>query len=89
LNFAWILYFNQLLNSSVKVYCLFRLSKQRWSNRGDQRSDNGVGMVETLRNAMAFYLTTLYVSILALTVISYSGLLDLPGLRIAHALLLG
>ncbi len=89
LNFAWILYFNQLLNASVKVYCLFRLSKQRWSNRGDQRSDTGVGMAETLRNAMAFYLTTLYVSILALTVISYSGLLDLPTLRTTRTFLFG
>ena len=32
-----ILYVNQFINAAVKVYCLFRLSKQRWSNRGDQK----------------------------------------------------
>jgi len=36
MSYPWILYLNQLINASVKVYCIFRLSKQRWSNRGNQ-----------------------------------------------------
>ncbi|MDP7098457.1 MAG: glycosyltransferase [Rhodospirillales bacterium] len=87
--FPWMLYFNQLINASVKVYCLFRLSKQRWSNRGDQRSEDGTGLAETLRVAMANYLTLLYVSILCLAVITYSELLDLPSLNAARTLLFG
>ncbi len=85
--FPWILYFNQLINASVKVYCLFRLSKQRWSNRGDQKSEDGAGLAETLRVAMANYLTALYVSILCLGVITYSELLDVASLNAARTLL--
>ncbi len=87
--FPWILYFNQLINASVKVYCLFRLSKQRWSNRGDQRAEECTGTVAVLRQSMAFYLTALYLSALALAVISYSGLLDLPSPAFARFFLFG
>lgn len=83
LAFPFILYFNQLINASVKVYCLFRLSKQRWSNRGDQAAGFQDGMVERLRNGMAFYLTALYLSALCLGVITYSGLVDLPSFNAA------
>ena len=36
MSFPLLLYFNQIINSVVKVYALFRLAKQRWSNRGNQ-----------------------------------------------------
>lgn len=87
--FPFILYFNQLINASVKVYCLFRLSKQRWSNRGDQRSADGNGWLEVFRNSMAIYLTTLYISILALAIITYSELLTLPSIRTAFLFVSG
>ncbi len=58
-------------------------------NRGDQRSEDGTGLAETLRVAMANYLTLLYVSILCLAVITYSELLDLPSLNAARTLLFG
>jgi glycosyltransferase Alg8 len=89
LAFPFILYFNQLINAGVKVYSLFRLSKQRWTNRGDQRSADGSGMVEALRNVMAGYLTTIYVFLLALGVLVYSELLDLPSTVAARTLLFG
>lgn len=85
--FPAILYFNQLINAGVKVYCLFRLSKQRWTNRGDQKSEDGAGLGETLRNAMASYLTLLYVGILVLFVVTYSGLIDLPTTTMASSFL--
>jgi len=89
LAFPFILYFNQLINAGVKVYCLFRLSKQRWSNRGDQRSSDGSGLAETLRNVMASYLTALYLFMLVLGLLVYSELLDLPGTAAAKTLLMG
>ena len=89
LAFPFILYFNQLINAGVKVYCLFRLSNQRWTNRGDQRSQEGSGMVEVLRNVMASYLTTIYVFLLALGILVYSELLDLPSIVAAQTLLFG
>jgi len=88
LYFPWILYFNQLINASVKVYCLFRLSKQKWSNRGNQTAGFEGGFVETLRNFMAFYLTSLYMGGLMLGVLVYSELIDLPSLAMAKTLLL-
>jgi len=78
LSYPFILYFNQLINASVKVYCIFRLSKQRWSNRGDQRAGEGDGLIATLQNWMASYLTFLYVTMLFLGVCLIAGLIDPP-----------
>lgn len=87
LSYPFILYFNQLINASVKVYCIFRLSKQRWSNRGDQRAGEGDGLIATLQNWMASYLTVLYVTILFVGVCLMAGLIDPPsGRMISHVL---
>ena len=84
-----ILYFNQLINAAVKVYCMFRLSKQRWSNRGNQTAGmDGSGWKDLARNSMARYLTALYVTMLFLAVISYSGLLEIPSANVLRALFL-
>ena len=74
-----ILYFNQLINASVKVYCLWRLSKQRWSNRGNQSAGmDGAGWLSFYRTWMARYLTVFSVACLFIAVMMYSGLLPLP-----------
>lgn len=87
ISFPLILYFNQLINAGVKVYCLFRLSKQRWANRSDQSAGFGNSLILRLQNGMAFYLTTLYLAMLALAIIVYSGLLDAPSMNAIRALL--
>ena len=74
-----ILYFNQLINAAVKVYCLFRLSKQKWSNRKNQSAGFETGVMASVRNATAFALTTLYVTTLVLFIAVISGIWDLPG----------
>ena len=38
LNFIWTLYANQILNAVVKVYMQWRLAKQKWTNRGNQKT---------------------------------------------------
>ena len=79
LSYSWILYVNQLINASVKVYCIFRLSKQRWSNRGNQTAGIGSGsLVATARNAMAAWCTTVAVALLFLFTVHCSRLLDIP-----------
>lgn len=84
-----ILYFNQFINAGVKVYCLFRLSKQRWANRGDQSAGMEVSSLkETARNFMANYLTAFYVILLLILIASYSGLLYLPSYAFVRAFLL-
>ena len=80
--YPWILYLNQLINASVKVYCIFRLSKQRWSNRGNQSSGAAGGqMVEKARNLMAGWCTCVAVSLLFVGTWHYTGLVDIPSAR--------
>jgi mannuronan synthase len=79
LNYVWILYVNQLLNAAVKLYILWRLAKQKWSNRGDQKAGFGAaGWVAQAREYMAMYLTILSVAVLVLGTIIYTKLLDVP-----------
>ena len=86
LSFPFILYFNQLLNAAVKVHCIFRLSKQRWTNRGHQSSGFSLTFQERLRNWMASYVTALYVSVLILGVGLYTRVIELPSTFMAAAL---
>ena len=78
LNYTWILYLNQLINASVKVYCIYRLSKQKWSNRGNQSSENGNDFKEIARVWMANWCTSVAVSLLVLVTVHYSGLVGIP-----------
>lgn len=79
MSYPWILYLNQLINASVKVYCIFRLSKQRWSNRGNQTAgSNGDYLVEVFRTWMARWCTTVAVALLFLATIHYTALVDFP-----------
>lgn len=79
LSYSWILYLNQVINASVKVYCIFRLSKQRWSNRGNQSAGmNGESFIEVFRNWMASVCTTVAVALLFLATVHYTNLVDFP-----------
>ena len=63
LSWPVILYFNQICNASVKIFMIFHLSKQKWSNRGNQSAGAGTGLVATAQNAMAkFQLVTTVVA---------------------------
>jgi glycosyltransferase Alg8 len=88
LNFIWCLYANQLLNATVKVYMLWRLAKQKWANRGNQKQGfSGSSMMATFREVMAAYLTALTGSALFLIVILYTGLIDVPSWHMLRVLL--
>lgn len=77
--FPWILYLNQLINASVKVYCVFRLAKQKWSNRGDQSSDlSGSRWLQTFRNVMAIWCTTVALITLIVVTLHYSKMVEIP-----------
>ncbi|MEZ5850002.1 MAG: glycosyltransferase [Hyphomicrobiaceae bacterium] len=81
LGYIWCLYSNQLLNAAVKLYMLWRLSKQRWANRGNQKQGfTGSSWLEGAKNAMAIYLTALSVSGLLLVVMIYTELLTVPSI---------
>ena len=81
LSYSWILYLNQFINAAVKVYCIFRLSKQRWSNRGNQSSESGSDLKELARNWMATWCTSVCVVMLFLFTVHYSQLVSIPSLN--------
>ncbi|MBV6633046.1 MAG: glycosyltransferase [Alphaproteobacteria bacterium] len=88
ITYPFILYLNQLINASVKVYCIWRLSKQRWSNRGNQSAGfDGGTFIDQFRNGMAKYLTALSVTMLFIGVIWYSKLVHMPSAHIVGTLL--
>ena len=72
LSWPFILYFNQIINAGVKVYMIFHLSKQKWSNRGNQTAGNGTAFLDKVQNSVAkFQLFTsivAFVSFLAVTI---------------------
>ena len=89
LNFPWILFLNQAVNAAVKVYSIWRLSKQKWANRGDQRAGfDGDGWKTMARELMASYLTALSVLGLFLAVLAYTGLLHVPSWHFVKTILL-
>jgi len=59
ISFPFLLYFNQVTNAAVKCYLLFRLAKQRWRNRGDQKVAESMGWLPAFQNFMGSYLTHL------------------------------
>ena len=79
LNFVWCLYANQILNSAIKLYLLWRLPRQRWSNRGNQVAGmSGGGLIATIRNVMAIYLTSLSLSMLLISALVTTSILTVP-----------
>lgn len=79
LNYVWTLYANQLLNALVKVYMSWRLAKQKWANRGNQKQGfAGHSWVNMAREWMAAYLTVLSFGSLFLVVLLFSELLVIP-----------
>ncbi len=85
MSYPFILYFNQLINAAVKVYCIFRLSKQRWSNRGDQKSEiDGSYLKEMARNGMANWCTAIAVMLLFLITLQFANIIDIPSYEFIH-----
>lgn len=78
LSWPVILYVNQIVNAGVKIFMLFHLSKQRWTNRGNQAARLGGGGVAIVKNGIAkFQLATAVMTFL--TVVGLiTGLLPAP-----------
>lgn len=90
LNFVWTLYANQLLNALVKVYMMWRLAKQKWANRGNQKQGFAVRSGAVIfREVMATYLTALSFAACFLIVMLYTKLLNVPSLGFLRSIFLG
>jgi glycosyltransferase Alg8 len=86
-SFPALLYFNQITNAAVKVYLLFRLAKQRWRNRGDQKVLEGTSFLAKYQNAMGSYLTGLYITAFLSLVAFFFLSPQIPRLRVVISLL--
>jgi mannuronan synthase len=78
LNYIWCLYANQIMNASIKVYMIWRLPKQRWANRGNQRAgDRTVSLLGLTRELAAalFTLGSIAALVLAATLATGGGAL--------------
>ncbi|WP_299546299.1 glycosyltransferase [uncultured Tateyamaria sp.] len=78
MTWPFILYLNQVINASVKIYMVFHLSKQKWSNRGNQSAGGGTGGVETVKNAFAKFQLITAVSVFLMLTMMYVGLMETP-----------
>ena len=88
LNFVWTLYVNQILNAVVKVYMQWRLAKQKWTNRGNQKAGFSTNSwLTAFREGMAFYMTTLSFVSIFLIVMIYSKLLTVPSLTFVSTMI--
>ena len=88
LSWPLLLYVNQLVNAAVKVYSIWRLAKQRWTNRGGQRAGfDGTAWLGRARSAMAAFCTAMSVAMLMVFTLLYSGLVEpVGGNVLRHAL---
>jgi glycosyltransferase Alg8 len=77
-SYPFMLYASQILASLIKIYLLFRVSKQRWLNRGDQRSELAGGRLVVWQNVMATFLTVLYAGAFLLLASFLTGALRPP-----------
>jgi glycosyltransferase Alg8 len=78
---AWfpvLLYVNQLLTASLKLYIWFRLPQQRWSNRGDQTAALGTSSGARARILVATGLTHLSITALVTFVLFVTQLVHWP-----------
>lgn len=78
LTWPFILYLNQVINASVKIYMIFHLSKQKWSNRGNQSSETGTGLIETSKNGFAKFQLLTTLSAFLMLIMMYVGLIEVP-----------
>ncbi len=79
ISYPLILYFSQILNSVLKIYVWFRLPRQRWVNRGNQTIAQRKSRLLQFRNAMAVYLTTLFVTGFVYVLSLYLGVFEFIG----------
>ena len=79
-SYPFLLYGNQILGSAIKVYLLFRVNKQRWLNRGDQKQKAAQSRLLPFQHAMASFLTLLYVAIFLFAALWKTGVVSLSSI---------
>ncbi|MFY0616670.1 MAG: glycosyltransferase [Shimia sp.] len=78
MTWPFILYLNQVINASVKIYMIFHLSKQKWSNRGNQSAGGDAGFLDQLRSGFAKFQMVTAVACFLTVMMIFVGLIDVP-----------
>ena len=78
MTWPFILYLNQVINASVKIFMIFHLSKQKWSNRGNQRAGAKEGWFARVLNATAKAQLAVAVSAFVTILAVYIGAIPSP-----------
>ncbi len=78
MSFPFLIYINQLMSTIIKIYILFRLPQQRWTNRGDQRAGFDTQVGWKIRGYVATYLTAFYCTIFVLIILLSFRLVAIP-----------
>ena len=78
MTWPFILYLNQVINASVKIFMIFHLSKQKWSNRGNQTAGEGAGLIDSVKNGFAKVQLVTAVSAFLMLIMIYVGLIEVP-----------
>lgn len=78
LSWPFILYLNQIINAAVKVFMIFHLSKQKWSNRGNQSAGASEGLLGRAQNGMAKFQLVVTVVAFVSGLAIYIGLMPNP-----------
>lgn len=77
ISYPLFLYLNQLISAFIKVYIMFRLPRQRWSNRQGQKGGEDV-MASRYRRRMAAFINVLYLGFMFFIVLLITGILEWP-----------
>jgi glycosyltransferase Alg8 len=80
ISFPFLLYGNQIAGSAIKVYLLFRVNKQRWLNRGDQKQRSAASRLRPLQHGMAAFLTLVYLAVFFFAACLKTGVVSLSAL---------
>lgn len=78
MSWPFILYFNQVINASVKIYMVFHLSKQSWANRGNQTSGHSAGGIELFKGVIAKLQMGIAIMAFLTVLMAYVGLVSIP-----------
>jgi mannuronan synthase len=76
-SFPLLLYGSQIANAGIKLFLTFRIARQSWTNRGNQHLATANGNLRVFRNAMAAWMTLLYLGLFVFFLSVQLGLLEL------------
>lgn len=79
ISYPFTLYANQMVSALLKVYIMFRLPQQRWTNRLNQKGGEDV-MNNKGRRLLALYMNIFYLACMFLLVLLLTGILELPNM---------